>query len=106
MVFIALLISILTTYFWRLASHFYIDISRSMAASSYPGDITFVDRVLYQLFFPASLFVILYISLFLLTFIFKNEIKELSLKSKFLLVIPFVFTTYISVDLYIFLFVN
>ena len=106
MVFIALLISILTTYFWRWASHIYIDISRSMAASNYPGDITFIDRVVYQLFFPASLFVVLYISLFLLALIFKNKIKELSPKSKFLFVIPLIFTVYISIDLYIFLFVN
>lgn len=106
MVFIALIISILTTYFWRLASHIYIDISRSMAASSYPGDITFIDRVIYQFLFPASLLIVLYILLFLLSLIFKNKIKDLSLRGKFLLVIPLVFTAYISIDLYMFLFVN
>ena len=106
MVYIALVISILTTYFWRWASHIYIELSRSMAASSYPGDITFIERIVYQLFFPASLFIVLYILLFLLALIFKHKIKELSRKSKFLFVIPLVFTAYIFVDLYIFLFVK
>ena len=106
MILLALIISVSITYFWRWASHIYIDISRSMAASSYPGDITFFERVVYQLFFPASLFIGLYILLFLLALIFKHKIKELSRKSTFLFVIPLVFTAYIFVDLYIFLFVN
>ena len=65
-IFIGLLICAFITCFWIWGSHIYIELSRSYAASSFPGDITFTERVFYQLFFSASLFVVLLINNFVI----------------------------------------
>lgn len=107
-ILIGLPICALITYFWIFGSHIYIDLSRSYAASSYPGDITFSERIVYQLFFPATLFVISFVIIFILFLIFKNKMKFSSSVKKFLflILIPLICTISIFIDLYIFLFVN
>ena len=107
-VFIELLICAIITYFWIWGSHIYIELSRSYAASSFPGDITFTERIFYQLFFSATLFIVLLIFTFLLCLIFKNKINILCSKKKvtYIILIPLICTIYIFTDLYIFLFVN
>ncbi len=107
-IFIELLICASITYFWIWGSHIYIELSRSYAASSFPGDITFTERVFYQLFFSATLFVVLLILTFSLYLIFKNKINILSSKKKaiYIILIPLICTIYFFTDLYMFLFVN
>ncbi|MER2154799.1 MAG: hypothetical protein ABS917_11440 [Solibacillus sp.] len=100
-----LIIYALITYFWTIGSHFYIDISRNYASSSFPGDITSSDRVFYQIFFPSTLFVFLLFATFILSLIFENKLKTLSFKKKFIYIIsiPLLYTAYIFIDLYNFL---
>lgn len=108
LILIELLICTIITYFWSWGSHLYINMSRSYAASSFPGDITFTQKIIYQLFFPASLFIILFILVFLLYLAFKNKIGILSSKKKtiYTILIPLICTIYIFIDIYIFLFVH
>ncbi|MEK3934392.1 hypothetical protein MKY41_03660 [Sporosarcina sp. FSL W7-1349] len=95
---IELLLGILITYAWIWGSHIYIELSRSYAASSYPGDITYSERVFYQLFFPATLFVGLCIVSFL-SYLFWKKKTKLGI-----FLIPVFCTIYLVVDLYLFLF--
>ncbi|WP_238600762.1 hypothetical protein, partial [Metasolibacillus meyeri] len=89
-IFIELLICTLITYLWTYGSHFYINMSRSYAASSFPGDITFTQKILYQLFFSITLFGTLCIITFLLYLIFKNKLNLLSSKKKIIYTIPLI----------------
>ncbi|MBC9710394.1 MAG: hypothetical protein H9W80_14435 [Enterococcus sp.] len=103
-IFIELLICTLITYFWIWGSHIYIDLSRNIAASSYPGDITFIEKVIYQLIFPTTLFGVLCIFTFLLYLTFKNKLNLSSSKKKIVYIIPLICTIYIFVNIYNFLF--
>lgn len=103
---IELLICTLITYIWIYGSHLYINMSRSYAASNFPGDITFTQKIFYQLFFPMTLFGILCIITFFLYLIFKNKLNLLSSKKKIVYIIPSICTIFIFIDIYIFLFIN
>jgi len=75
-IFIIILIgSIGITYFGELGSRIYIDLSRSYASSSYPGDITTAEKLIYQIFFPTLLLVVLLFFTYLVYLIFKNKVK-------------------------------
>ncbi|MFS0575068.1 hypothetical protein AB1K83_05510 [Sporosarcina sp. 179-K 3D1 HS] len=93
-----LLLGVLITYAWVWGSHIYINLDRNYAASSYPGDITFSERVGYQIFFPATLFVGLCMISFLSYLIWKKKTKL------GIFLIPLICTVYLVVDLYLFLF--
>ncbi|BAQ11120.1 hypothetical protein OXB_2649 [Bacillus sp. OxB-1] len=97
---IELLLGVLITYAWVWGSHIYIELSRSYAASSYPGDITNSERIFYQLVFPATLFVGLCIVSYLFYLLWKKKTKL------GIFLIPIICTTYLVVDLYLFLFQN
>lgn len=105
---IELLICAMITYFWSWGSRLYINMSRSYAASSFPGDITFTQKIIYQLFFPASLFITLIILVFLFHLIFKNKMITLSSKKKtiYMILLPLICTIYIFIDIYVFLFTH
>lgn len=101
-ILIELLMCVLITYFWTWISHMYIMISQGNAASSFPGDITFTQKIIYQLFFPVSLFFILFLLILPLSLLFKNKIP----KKRILYIIPVICTIYILIDIYIFLFIK
>lgn len=98
-------ISICVTKLWVKGSHYYIEISRSYAASSFPGDLTKESKLFYQLGFSVSLFIILVIVTFIIYLIFKNRV-EFSLFKKILIIfiVPIICTIFIFVNLYLFMF--
>lgn len=105
-----LLLCITITYYWIIGSHIYINLDRSYAASSFPGDITFNEKIMYLLFFPATLFGFLCILTLLLYLIFKSIFKDKIIFSKkrviYSMIIPLICTMYIFIELYIFLFLS
>lgn len=102
-IIVELLVCALLTYCWILGSHIYIELSRSYAASSYPGDLTLSQELTYQFFFPVSLLLVLILMIVVLKLIFK---KYLPSKKIYINIIPLICMIYILIDLYIFLFIK
>ncbi|MCR8853518.1 hypothetical protein [Lysinibacillus fusiformis] len=98
------ILSIGITYFWMLGSQVYIDFSRSSAASNFPGDITAIQKMIYQIIFPSSLLVALLILPFLLYLIFKNKTDFTFGKKVAMYSVSVVCTVYLFIKLYIFIF--
>ncbi len=99
-----LVASISITYSWIIGSHIYIDISRSYASSSYPGDITTGDKLFYLIAFPTSLLIVLLICSYLIYLIFKNRVVFSLSKKLLLFMIPIICTVFIFVNLYFFIY--
>lgn len=102
--FLNLSISIIISYFWVIASEFYIEFSRSYAASAYPGDITDSQRYFYLFFFPLTLLVALIICSFILKFIFRKKVSFSLLKNIALFIVPVICTVVLFIKLYHYLF--
>ncbi|MGF0469884.1 hypothetical protein ACQQ6W_09535 [Lysinibacillus fusiformis] len=98
------ILSVGITYLWFLRSQVYIDLSRSYAASNFPGDITATQKMAYQIFFPSSLLVSLFIFTFLLYLLFKKKIDFTFGKKVAMFSVSIACTVYFSIKLYIFIF--
>ena len=108
LILVKILICVLITYFWLWGSHLYINISRSYAASSFPGDITFTQKIIYQSFFSATVFIILLVFVYSFYLMFKNKIAVLTSQKKavYIIFMPLICVIYTFIDIYFFLFVN
>jgi len=98
--FLNITLSIILSYSWLKVSQIYVEISRSYASSSYPGDITDSQRYTYLIFFPITLLFFLLIFTFILRFIFRKKISFSLLKIIVLFIAPVLCSVVVFIELY------